>query len=92
MEASSGSDLAIGSEADRERIKSRMLARLCGHTRTPFVLGFGYRSKVERDMAIRMMFGLKSIELAKGDLCLGRMERVVKEFDVFAHAACYGCE
>ena len=93
MEASSGSDLAIGSEADRERIRRRMLARLCGHTtRTPFVLGFGYRSKVERDMAIRMMFGLKSIELAKGDLCLDRMERVVEEFDVFAHAACYGRE
>ena len=93
MEASSGGNLAVGSEADRERIKSRMLTRLCGHTtRTPFVLGFGYRSKVERDMAIRMMYGLKSIELAKGDLCLGRMERVVKEFDVFAHAACYGCE
>ena len=93
MEESSGSDLAIGSKADRERIKSRMLADLCCYTtRTPFVLGFGYRSKAERDMAIRMMFGLKSIELAKGDLCLGRMQRVVKEFDVFAHAACYGRE
>ena len=92
MEESSGSDLAIGSEADRERIKSRMLTHLCCYTRTPFVLGFGYRSKAERDMAIRMMFGLKSIELAKGDLCLGRMQRALKEFGVFAHAACYGRE
>lgn len=92
MEASGGSDLVIGGEADRERIRRRMLTHLCCHTSTPFVLGFGYRSKVERDMAIRMMFGLKSIELAKGDLCLDRMERVVEEFDVFAHAACYGRE
>ena len=92
MEASSGGNLAVGSEADRERIKSRMLADLCCYTRTPFVLGFGYRSKVERDMAIRMMYGLKSIELAKGDLCLGRMQRVMEEFGVLAHAACYGCE
>ena len=92
MEESSGSDLDIGSEADRERIKSRMLTDLCCHTRTPFVLGYGYRSRAERDMAIRMMYGLKSIELAKGDLCLGRMQRVMEEFGVLAHAACYGCE
>jgi hypothetical protein len=92
MEVPEGSNLAIGSEGDRERIKSRMLTHLCCYTSKPFVFGYGYRSKVERDMAIRMMFGLKLLELAKGDLRLDRMQRTANDFDVFAHAACYGCE
>lgn len=94
MEASpeKAEEWALGSEADRDFFRRRMLMHQLCYTNTPFVMGLGYRTKDERDAAIRMMYCLKSIELANSDLCYERMRRIAHDFHVYADRACHGAD